>query len=76
MRHHYVVPYGPYLAKDGKYVNLSVATQQDWDIFCAQVVERDDLLTDQRYTWRGSLNWVRMDPHVQPAHVFSVEIPR
>jgi len=49
MRHHYVVPYGPYMAKDGKYVNLSVATQQDWDIFCAQVVERDDLLTDERF---------------------------
>lgn len=49
MRHHYVVPYGPYLAKDGKYVNLSVATQQDWDIFCTQVVERDDLLTDERF---------------------------
>jgi crotonobetainyl-CoA:carnitine CoA-transferase CaiB-like acyl-CoA transferase len=37
------------MAKDGKYVNLSVATQQDWDIFCAQVVERDDLLTDERF---------------------------
>ncbi len=49
MRHHYVVPYGPYMAKDGKYVNLSVATQQDWDLFCAQVVERDDLLADERF---------------------------
>ncbi len=49
MRHHYVVPYGPYLAKDGKYVNLSVATQQDWEIFCEQVVERPELLADERF---------------------------
>jgi itaconate CoA-transferase len=50
MRHHYVVPYGPYLAKDGKYVNLSVATQRDWEVFCEQVVDRPDLLADQRFS--------------------------
>ena len=46
------------------------------DLTLAERHTLHDLLTDQRYTWRGSLNWVRMDPHVQPAHVFSVEIPR
>jgi starch synthase (maltosyl-transferring) len=35
-----------------------------------------DLLTDERFTWRGNHNWVRLDPHVQPAHLFRVEIPR
>jgi crotonobetainyl-CoA:carnitine CoA-transferase CaiB-like acyl-CoA transferase len=44
MRHHYVTPYGPYLASDGVYVNLAVATAQDWEIFCRQVIERSDLL--------------------------------
>ena len=49
MRHHYVTPYGPYLARDGEYVNLAVATVQDWEIFCRQVLDRPDLLEDQRF---------------------------
>jgi len=49
MRHHYVTPYGPYLAGDGVYVNLAVATAQDWEIFCRQVIERPDLLEDPRF---------------------------
>src|SRR5881296_3650015 len=49
MRHHYVTPYGPYLAGDGIYVNLAVATAQDWEIFCWQVIERSDLLEDPRF---------------------------
>ena len=49
MRHHYVTPYGPYLAKDGEYVNLAVATAQDWKVFCRDVIEHPDLLADQRF---------------------------
>lgn len=49
MRHHYVTPYGPYLARDGQYVNLAVASAQDWEIFCRNVIERPDLLEDQRF---------------------------
>jgi starch synthase (maltosyl-transferring) len=32
-----------------------------------------DLLSGARYTWRGSRNYVRLDPNVQPGHVFVVE---
>jgi starch synthase (maltosyl-transferring) len=32
-----------------------------------------DLLSDARYTWRGERNYVRLDPAVQPGHVFRVE---
>src|SRR2546423_6148643 len=49
MRHHYVTPYGPYLASDGAYVNLAVATASDWKIFCERVIERPDLLEDARF---------------------------
>jgi len=49
MRHHYVTPYGPYLARNGQYVNLAVATPQDWQIFCRDVIERPDLLSDSRF---------------------------
>lgn len=34
-----------------------------------------DLLTDERYTWRDSWNFVMLDPGVLPVHVMSVEIP-
>ncbi|HEX4684111.1 MAG TPA: alpha-1,4-glucan--maltose-1-phosphate maltosyltransferase [Gemmatimonadaceae bacterium] len=32
-----------------------------------------DLLTGARYTWRGVRNYVRIDPAVQPGHLFIVE---
>jgi starch synthase (maltosyl-transferring) len=34
-----------------------------------------DLLGGGRYTWRGSANFVRLDPAVLPAHVLRIERP-
>jgi itaconate CoA-transferase len=50
MRHHYVTPYGPYLAGDGKYVNLAVASASDWEVFCRKVIEKPELLSDPRFS--------------------------
>lgn len=50
MRHHYVTPYGPYLASDGEYVNLAVASVSDWEIFCKKVIEKPELLNDPRFS--------------------------
>jgi crotonobetainyl-CoA:carnitine CoA-transferase CaiB-like acyl-CoA transferase len=49
MRHHYVTPYGPYLAGDGQYVNLAVASAADWEVFCRKVIEKAELLEDPRF---------------------------
>ena len=49
MRHHYVTPYGPYLAADGEYVNLAVASPSDWELFCRVVIEKPELLDDTRF---------------------------
>jgi len=49
MRHHYVTPYGPYLAGDGQYVNLAVASASDWEVFCKKVIEKPELLEDPRF---------------------------
>jgi crotonobetainyl-CoA:carnitine CoA-transferase CaiB-like acyl-CoA transferase len=49
MRHHLVTPYGPYLAKDGVYVSLAVGTDQAWEVFCREVVERPEWLQDERF---------------------------
>jgi starch synthase (maltosyl-transferring) len=35
-----------------------------------------DLLTDAHFEWRGSRNFVQLDPEVVPAHVFRVRRPR
>ena len=32
-----------------------------------------DLITNARFTWRGSRNYVRLDPGDQVAHVLRVE---
>ena len=32
-----------------------------------------DLLTDQRYTWRGSHNYVALRPWESPAHILRIE---
>ena len=34
--------------------------------------EVQDLLTGTRYTWRGPHNYVRLDPAVEPGHLFRV----
>lgn len=49
MRHHYITPYGPYMASDGVYVTVAVANASDWEVFCKQVIERPELLTDNRF---------------------------
>ncbi len=50
MRHQYICPYGPYLAGDGRYVNLVVASENDWHRFCAEVLRRPELLDDTRFS--------------------------
>jgi starch synthase (maltosyl-transferring) len=34
------------------------------------VYQVHDLLTDERFVWRGAWNFVALDPHARPAHVF------
>ncbi|MGH7632926.1 MAG: maltotransferase domain-containing protein, partial [Gemmatimonadaceae bacterium] len=33
----------------------------------------EDLLTGARYSWRGARNYVRLDPILQPGHIFRLE---
>ena len=46
---------------------------QDWGIAGDQPYVVHDLLSDERYTWRGNWNWVRLDPSLRPAHILRVE---
>lgn len=49
LRHQYITPYGHYLASDGRYFGVVTASPADWEIFCKEVIERPDLLTDPRF---------------------------
>ena len=37
-----------------------------------QPYQMHDLLTDAKYVWRGSRNYVELNPQRLPAHVFSI----
>ncbi len=49
MRHPYVTPYGPYLASDEVYVSVAVASANDWEKFCREVIRRPELIRDARF---------------------------
>jgi starch synthase (maltosyl-transferring) len=61
-----VVNLDPHHSQSG-WVDLDVgALQLDPD----QPYQVHDLLSDQRYVWRGRYNYVLLDPQRSPAHVF------
>jgi itaconate CoA-transferase len=54
MRHQYLCPYGPYLAADGRYVNLAVASPRDWERFVTEVARQPGWLADPRFATIGA----------------------
>ena len=46
MRHQYIVPYGPYLASDERYVSLVVADDKSWKRLCEDVIDKPEWLID------------------------------
>ena len=49
MRHHIFCPYGPFLAADGRYVNIAVLSNDEWRRAAGEVFKREDLLHDPRF---------------------------
>ena len=48
-RHASIAPYGPYLAGDGAPVFLGVQSDREWGVLCRDVLDRPDLVTDERF---------------------------
>jgi starch synthase (maltosyl-transferring) len=44
----------------------------DWPVDAEQPYQVHDLLSDQRYVWRGMRNYVLLDPERLPAHVLKL----
>ncbi len=49
LRHPLFCPYGPYRAARGRFFNLAVLSADHWRLLCEQVIERPELLVDQRF---------------------------
>ncbi|MFF4767369.1 CaiB/BaiF CoA transferase family protein [Streptomyces sp. NPDC001255] len=48
-RHATIAPYGPFTARDGKDILLSVQNEREWAALCGTVLGREDLVADPRF---------------------------
>jgi starch synthase (maltosyl-transferring) len=46
-----------------------------WNLAPHATIEVHDLLSDERYYWRGEWNYVRLEPQANVAHVLHVRLP-
>jgi starch synthase (maltosyl-transferring) len=46
---------------------------KEFRLAAGESYEMNDLLTDRKYIWQGSRNYVELNPAVLPAHIFRVE---
>ncbi len=66
-----IVNLDPFNMQHG-FVQLPLA---DWGVSPFESVEVLDMLSGERYFWRGEWNYVRLDPQSRVAHVLNVELP-
>jgi starch synthase (maltosyl-transferring) len=59
---------------DPAHVQESMVSVPIWELGIAPSREYvvEDLVTGARYRWKGETNYVKLDPNVEPAHVFRV----
>jgi starch synthase (maltosyl-transferring) len=58
----------PYNSQSGHaYVPI-----EDFGIDASDPYQVEDLITGEKFTWRGPRNFVILDPNSRPAHVFRV----
>lgn len=60
-----VDPYNPQTA----FVHVPLA---DFEIGPSETYQVEDLLTGERFSWTGERNFVSLNPHTRPAHIFRV----
>jgi len=70
MRHHLLTPYGPHETADDQYINFAVLSEPHFEAFCEAVIERPDLLEDERF----STNEGRVDNRDELEPIVEAEI--
>jgi starch synthase (maltosyl-transferring) len=48
----------------------------DWGLSAGGSIEVLDLISTERYYWRGEWNYVRLDPQARVGHILHVQVPR
>ena len=66
-----VVNLDPFHMQHG-FVRLPIGS---WNLTTDEEFEVLDLLSNERYLWRGERNYVRLDPEVRVAHILQVRLP-
>lgn len=66
-----VVNLDPFHMQHG-FIRLPLA---DWGLDPGSAVDVVDLLSAERYYWRGERNYVRLDPDARAAHILHVQLP-
>ena len=49
LQHSFIAPYGAFSCKGGTHVLLSVQSNREWAVFCADVLDRPELIDDPRF---------------------------
>ncbi|AXR76272.1 CoA transferase (plasmid) [Natrarchaeobaculum sulfurireducens] len=49
MRHHSLTLYGPHETANDQYVNFAILSEHHWEPLCTDVLERPDLLENERF---------------------------
>lgn len=63
-----VVNLDPYFTQDS-FVTVPL---EDFGLAEGETYQVHDLLTDERFHWTGRRNFIRLDPHTRPGHVFRI----
>ncbi len=47
--HASIVPYGAFSTADGRFINVAIQNERQWELLCKEVLETSELLEDERF---------------------------
>jgi itaconate CoA-transferase len=69
--HAAIAPYGPFECGDGEVVFLGIQNEREWKKFCEEVLGRDGMAEDERFSSNSRRVENRPDLHAEMESVFS-----
>jgi itaconate CoA-transferase len=69
--HAAIAPYGPFECGDGEVIFLGIQNEREWKMFCEEVLGRDGMSEDERFSSNSRRVENRSDLHAEIESVFS-----
>jgi itaconate CoA-transferase len=69
--HAAIAPYGPFECGDGEVIFLGIQNEREWKMFCEEVLDRDGMAEDERFSSNSRRVENRPDLHAEIESVFS-----